>query len=163
VDVRDDEFDGYMAGLLGSIDAMIFGRVSYELLAQYWPAAEGSSRTIEREQARLMNSIPKIVVSRSQPDLDWGPAWRIGDDLAEEVPRLKQQPGKDLALFAGATAIAAFLEHDLVDEYRLAVFPLALGEGQRLFHAPRQRRALRLLDTTTFDQSGVVILRYQPA
>ncbi|MGH3309052.1 MAG: dihydrofolate reductase family protein [Streptomyces sp.] len=162
IDVGDDALDSHLADLLRGIDGMFFGRVAYEMLAQHWPGAEVSSRSIEAEQARLMNTIPKIVLSRSQPDLNWGPAWRIGDDLAEAVSRLKEEPGKDLALFAGATAISAFLERDLIDEYRLIVFPVVLGDGQPLFKAPQPRRSLRLVETTRFDESGVVILRYQP-
>lgn len=151
-----------MVDVLRSIDAMFLGRVAYELLAQHWPAAEDSNRKIEAEQARLMNTIPKIVVSRSQSDLSWGPARRVGDDLHAEVAEFKESSDKDLAMFAGASAISAFVGQGLVDEYRLAVFPVVLGDGQRLFKASQQHRSLRLLDSTTFAASGVVILRYQP-
>ena len=162
INVRDDEFDAHMVNVLRGIDAMFLGRVAYELLAQHWPAAEDSNRKIEAEQARLMNTIPKIVVSRSRPDLDWGPARRVGDDLHADVTELKETSDKDLALFAGASAISAFVGQGLVDEYRLAVFPVVLGNGQRLFETPQQYRSLKLLDSTTFAASGVVILRYQP-
>jgi dihydrofolate reductase len=109
--------------------ACFFGRVAYELLAQHWAAVEGSSRTIEAEQARLMNTIPNIVMSRPKAALKWGPARLLGDDLDEAVSTLRKQQGKNLVLFAGATS--AFIEQELVDEYRLAVFPLLWARVNR--------------------------------
>ena len=160
IDVADDELDTRLAELLAGIDGMFFGRVAYELLAQHWPAAENSSREIEAEQARRMNSLPKYVLSRSSLTTDWGPARRVGDDLPREVAQMKEQPGKDLALFAGATAISAFASHDLIDEYRIMVFPVLLDKGMPL--PPLGRRNLRLVESTKFPQSGVVLLRYLP-
>jgi len=160
IDVADDELDTRIAELLAGIDGMFFGRVAYELLAQHWPAAENSSREIEAEQARRMNSLPKYVLSRSSLTTDWGPARRVGDDLPREVAQMKEQPGKDLALFAGATAISAFASHDLIDEYRLMVFPVLLDKGMPL--PPLGCRNLRLVESKTFARSGVVLLRYLP-
>lgn len=166
----DAEFEEEMLALLGSVDAALFGRVSYELLAQYWPSAgdtalgeaPGGFTSVERqiEFARLMNSLPKIVFSRtSRTRLDWTPA-RLVSDIAGEMARLKEQPGKDLVLFAGAGIAAAFMNLDLVDEYRLMVHPIVLGQGIPLFRDVREERALALLDARTLP-SGVVLLRYR--
>ncbi|WP_166349509.1 dihydrofolate reductase family protein [Phytoactinopolyspora limicola] len=160
----DEEFNAHMVKVLSGIDAMIFGRRTYDMLTDYWPAAgrDSAATDTQREMARLMNTVPKIVVSHGAPDLTWGPATRIGDDVAAEVTRLKQESRHDLALFAGARTAASFLDLGLVDEYRLMTYPVLLGEGRRLFPSPRDRRDLRLVDTTTFVRSGVVILRYVP-
>lgn len=160
----DREFERHMAAVLGSIDAMIYGRVAYQELGTYWPSAGTApdSNEEERELARLMNAIPKFVVSRSDVSLDWGPAERMSPDLPEAVTRMKQEMTKDIALFAGATVASSFMNLDLVDEYRLMVFPVTLGSGQRLFGTGTPRRQFRLLDVTRFDHSGVVVLRSKP-
>lgn len=163
-DVDDREFERHMAAVLGSIDAMIYGRVSYQELGTYWPSAGTAPDSSEEERAlaRLMNTIPKLVVSRSDVSLDWGPAERMGPELAEAVPRVKREATKDIALFAGASVASSFMDLDLIDEYRVMVFPVTLGSGQRLFGGGTRRRQFRLLDVTRFDRSGVVILRSQP-
>jgi len=172
--LTDADFEDEMLGLLGSVDAMLFGRKSYQLLAEYWPsaAAPGSpeapggftSRERAIEFARLMNTIPKLVISSERGALDWGPAQRIGDDLAAEVRRLKNEPGRALVAFAGATAAQSLIRLDLVDEYRLMLHPILLGQGLPLFGArppegslPEQ--PLKLLGSRTFS-SGVVLVRY---
>ncbi|MCR8692372.1 dihydrofolate reductase family protein [Rhodococcus pyridinivorans] len=81
IDVADDDLDDHMADVLAGIDGIFFGRVAYELLAQHRPAAEHSTRAVEARQARLMNTLPKYVLSRSAPTTGWGPVRRIGDDL----------------------------------------------------------------------------------
>lgn len=164
-DFADDELLGYIADLLRGVDGFVYGRVAYELLADFWPRAgtapDSSAREIEL--AGLMNATPKIVVSRTMTDPAWTPASVIGGtDLAAEVSALKAQPGRDLALFAGATVMSTLAGLGLVDEYRLMVYPVALGEGQALFRAGEGRRDLELVDTRTF-RSGVVLLRYRPA
>ena len=161
IDVADDDLDEHMADVLAGIDGMFFGRVAYELLAQHWPAAEHSTRAVEARQARLMNTLPKYVLSRSAPRTDWGPVRRIGDDLPHEVAQLKAGTGNDLALFAGAGAIAAFAAHDLIDEYCLMIFPVLLEKGIPLPSLGSRR--LRPAESTVFDRSGVVLLRYLPA
>jgi len=172
--LTDADFEDEMLGLLGSVDAMLFGRKSYRLLADYWPSAAepgsldapGGFTSRERaiEFARLMNTIPKLVISSERGALDWGPAQRIGDDLAAEVRRLKNEPGRDLVAFAGATAAQSLIRLDLVDEYRLMLHPILLGQGLRLFGArppegPPPEQPLKLLDARTFS-SGVVLVRY---
>ncbi|WP_280256847.1 dihydrofolate reductase family protein [Nocardia wallacei] len=166
VDVVDPDLDNYLAELLDNVDAQIFGRTSYELLAQYWPDAERDPATPgDKMLAPKVNGLPKIVVSRREGDLAWTPATRIGDNLAEEVAALKKQPGRPLILFAGATTAREFMRLDLVDEFRLLVFPVLLGGGQPLFAEDDRRRHLRLIQTVPFAKSGVVLHRYrrQPA
>jgi dihydrofolate reductase len=168
--LTDEAFEAEMLGLLRSVDAMLFGRVSYELLAGYWPTAgtqssgeaPGGFTTKEREIefARLMNSIPKVVFSRTLGRAEWGPATLIRGNIAGEMAAMKKQPGRDLVLFAGANLASQFMNLDLVDEYRLLVHPIVLGTGIPLFKDVAAERALRLAEARTFP-SGVVVLRYE--
>ncbi|MFD0360947.1 dihydrofolate reductase family protein [Nocardia sp. GCM10030253] len=161
VGVDDPELDAYLAELLGSVGAQIFGRVSYELLAGYWPEAQRNPATPgDAVLAPLVNDLPKLVLtSEPEPRLPWQPARRIGADLAAEVAELKAAPGKPLVVFAGASTAQAFERLDAIDEYRLLVFPVCSGAGQRLFDGG-SRQDLRLVATETFPKSGVVLLRY---
>jgi dihydrofolate reductase len=158
----DEAFEEDSLRLLRSVDGMFFGRVSYELLATYWPSAgtRPSSNPRQIEFARLMNSIPKIVFSRTLTRADWGPAVLIRDDVAGEVRKLKEQPGKDLVLFAGAALGATFMKLDLIDDYRLAVLPIVLGAGISLFEGVAEERKLELTTAKTFP-SGIVVLEYR--
>jgi dihydrofolate reductase len=167
--VSDVDFEEEMLGLLRNVDGMFFGRLSYQLLAQYWPAAGSSAQqapggfsSMEREIefARLMNSIPKTVYSRTLRQADWGPVNVAKEVNAEEVAHLKRSPGKDLVLFAGAQLASSFAKLDLIDEYRLMIHPIVLGNGIALFQGLTQERKLELLRTRIFP-SGVVLLHYQ--
>ena len=167
--LTDDELEQEMLGVLRSVDLILLGRVSYELLAAYWPTAgtpaageaPGGFTSSEREIefARLMNTIPKVVFSRTLERADWGPVTIEREVDAEEIARLKQQPGKDLVLFAGAKIAAGFAELDLFDEYHLLVHPVVLGGGIPMFDGGTARRELKLRRTRTF-RSGVVVLQY---
>lgn len=161
--VVDPDLDSNLAELLDSADAQIFGRASYELLAQYWPDAErGPATPGDKMLAPKVNGLPKIVVSRQEPNLAWTPATRIGNNLASEVNALKDQPGRPLILFGGATTAREFMRLGLVDEYRLLVFPVLLGGGQPLFAGDQYSSELQLIQTISFAQSGVVLHRYRP-
>lgn len=167
--LTDDVFEREMLGLLRRVDGMLFGRVSYQLLAEYWPIAGTpasgeapggfTSKEREVEFTGLMNSIPKIVFSRTMSRAEWGPATLIKDDAAGEVARMKEQPGKDLVLFAGANLASTFIELDMVDEYRLYIHPIVLSNGISLFKDLSVERRLKLLHAKAFP-SGVVLLQY---
>jgi dihydrofolate reductase len=164
------DFEEHMLRLLRTVDGFIFGRVSYELLAQYWPTATSTTdtppgdgfSTPERrvEFARLMNTLPKIVVSNTLREPSWTPARVIGGDIAAEAARLKREPGRDLALFAGARLATTFLNLDLVDELHLMVHPVVLGGGPSLFGDVSRRLELELVEARRFE-CGVVLLRYR--
>jgi dihydrofolate reductase len=155
-DVVDDEVDELMAEQLRTIDAMIFGHTAYRLLGPYWQDGP-TERAIDREHTTLMNSVTKLVLSRGEPDLSWGPAKRIGADLAAETAELKAGEG-DVAVFAGAQAANALLPY--VDEVRLLVYPVLIGSGLPLFSG--QRQCLRLVETREYPASGAVQVRYRP-
>lgn len=167
--LADPEFESDMLALLGSVDGMLFGRVAYDELAQFWPSAGtddpgqapgGFTSDANRiEFARWMNSIPKLVVSRTRKQLHWGPGRVLEGELGPEVQKLKQQPGRDLVCFAGASVASTLIELDLFDEYRLYVHPLVLGQGLSLFQNVRSERPLELLQSKAY-ACGVVYVRY---
>ena len=135
-----------------SIDAMIFGRKAFELLADYWPnaaenpagAADPANPARHIEAARMMNEKQKIVFSKTLRKTEWNNSRIVGDDVAGEISRLKKEPGKDIALFAGASLAMTFMRLGLIDEYRLIVSPILLGAGTPLFHEGYDRSILNL-------------------
>lgn len=168
--VSDERFEDEMLSLLRSVEAMMFGRVSYQLLADFWPRAGTpgwpdapggfTSEARALEFARLMNSILKVVFSRTLSEAAWSPARLVRENVAEEVAQMKAQASKDLVLFAGADLASTFMHLDLVDEYRLMVHPIVLGNGIALFGKVEAERPLRLLGAEAFP-SGIVLLHYE--
>ena len=165
----DDEFEEYINGVLASIDAMIFGRKAFELLADYWPtaaenpagAADPTNPARHIEAARMMNEKQKIVFSKTLKKTEWNNSRIVGDDLAGEIARLTKEPGKHIALFAGAGIANAFMRLGLIDEYRLIVSPVLLGAGTPLFQGGYDRSILNLMEARTF-KSGAMLLSYRP-
>ncbi len=148
-------------------DALLLGRVTYEGFAAAWPNMmeqyEGPRRAELGEYADMMNGYPKYVVSTTlEEPLDWNNSTLIKGNVAEAVSNLKQQPGKDLLIFGSGDLLNALMQHDLIDEYRLMIFPVVVGSGKRLFRDGSDTTVLRLVDTKTFG-SGVVVLTYEPA
>ena len=138
-------------------DALLLGRVTYEGFAAAWPSA-----TDEEGFADRMNGLPKYVVSTTlEEPLEWNNSRLIEGDVAEEVSRLKQQPGHDILIYGSGELLHTLMQHDLIDEYRLMVYPVVLGSGKRLFR-DGINTTLRLVETRTFS-SGVVVLSYRPA
>ena len=133
--------------------------MTYEGFAAAWPHMTEQAG----EYADMMNGYPKYVVSRTlEEPLGWNNSTLIKGDVAEEVSRLKELPGKDILIFGSGKLVNTLMEHDLIDEYRLMVFPVVLGSGQRLFGEGIEETVLELVGTDTFD-TGVVVLSYRPA
>lgn len=151
--VWDDEMADYMMGLFQTVDTFLYGRVSYELMLQYWPSQTG-------EFADVMNKTPKIVFSRTLDDVKWN-SRLVKENVPEEIRKLKQQPGKDLVLFAGADLASTFIRNGLIDKYRLIVNPVVLGEGTPLFKDVQDQLNLRLTRSQSF-RCGNVLLCYEP-
>ena len=144
---------------LAASDALLLGRVTYEGFAAAWPHMTEEAG----EYADMMNGYPKYVVSETlEEPLDWNNSTLIKVNVAEEVSRLKQQPGKDILIFGSGDLVNTLMEHDLIDEYRIMVFPVVVGSGKRLFKEGIETTVLNLVETKTFG-SGVVVLSYQPA
>ncbi len=152
---------------LAESDALLLGRVTYEDFAAAWPTMmeqySGPRRTELGEYADMMNGYPKYVVSTTlEEPLEWNNSRLIKGNVAEEVSGLKQQPGKDILIFGSGDLVHTLMQYDLIDEYRLMVFPVVVGSGKRLLREGSDTTVLRLVETRTFS-SGVVVLSYQPA
>ncbi|MDQ3377200.1 MAG: dihydrofolate reductase family protein [Actinomycetota bacterium] len=155
---ESEDRDQYKFDELSAADALLLGRVTYEGFAAAWPGMAEQTG----EYGAWMNGYPKYVASTTlEEPLEWN-ASLIGDDIAEEISRLKEQDGKDILVFGSAALVDTLVEHDLVDEYRIMVFPVVVGSGKRLFGDGIDTKVLRLVETKTFD-SGVVVLTYRPA
>lgn len=141
---------------LNQIDTIIYGRKSYDLWGQYTPKTEDSDA--EKEIWKLVHSKEKYVFSRTQKKTD-NEAIFINDNIIEEVNKLKNKHGKDIWLYGGASLITTFINLGLVDEFRLSVHPVVLGNGKPLFNDIKQRLNLKLVNSRTFS-SGVVQLCY---
>ena len=156
----DDElhrdFNGWLAGAGGFLE----GRVTYELMAQFWPTADQDPTAPPAvvEFARIWRDMPKVVYSRTLDRADWN-ATVVHDVVPAEVLALKTQPGGNLVL-GGADLGAEFARHDLIDEYRLYVHPIVIGRGTPMLQPSDAKVALGLIETHTFG-NGVVMLRYE--
>ena len=153
---RGAEGDKFKLDEVMASDALLLGRVTYEGFAAAWPSRTG-------EFADKFNGMPKFVVSTTLEGAQWNNSTVIKGDVAEEVATLKQRPGGDILVNGSATLVRTLAEDGLVDEYRLMVFPVALGRGKRLFEDVSDSTALRLVDTKQVGSDGVLILIYQPA
>jgi dihydrofolate reductase len=158
----DEELHRHFNQHLAGMGAFLSGRVTHELMAAFWPTADADpeSTPMMVEFARIWRDMPKVVYSRTLPRADWNTTI-ARDVVPSEVRALKAQPGGDLAL-GGADLAAAFMEHDLVDEYRIYVHPVLIGRGKPLFGPSDRRATLHLVESRAFG-NGVVLLRYQPA
>ncbi len=155
----DTEFNEFAIEQTSAVDALLFGRVTYQLMANYWP----TPAAIEDDPvvASLMNRLPKIVFSRTLKKAEWNNTRLIRDHVAEEISKLKQQPGKDLALFGSANLMSTLMQLDLIDEHRIMVSPVILGSGNPLFKNTQDKLHLKLVRTRIF-VNGNVLLCYQP-
>jgi dihydrofolate reductase len=155
----DEELHGHFNAELASMSAFLDGRVTYELMAEYWPTADQdpANGPLIAEFARIWREMPKIVYSTTLELADSN-ATVVRDVVVEEVEALKAEPGGDLML-GGADLAAAFMRLDLIDEYRLYVHPVVLGGGKPFFPPSDVPVSLQLAETRTFG-SGVVLLRY---
>jgi dihydrofolate reductase len=150
-----------IAELVLASDAFLFGRVTYEMLAGYWPNVKNNDKG-EMEVANKLNSSPKYVVSSTLKQAEWTPATIIKNGVVKEIANLKQQPGRNILVFGSSTLVASLMDADLVDEYRLLVHPIIMGGGKRAFKDGMATTRLTLGETTTLS-SGVMSLCYQRA
>ena len=156
--IMDDDMD--FAGFLASIDTILYGRVSYDLWGNFQPQADAN----EAEKAiwKAVHSKKKYVFTNRPQEGEEKDEFVVGSNIiAEKVEQIKQQPGKDIWLYGGASLIKSFIELDLIDLYRISLHPTVLGAGKPLFENLEQRINLKLIDLRRF-KSGVVQLIYEP-
>ncbi|MER7009848.1 dihydrofolate reductase family protein [Saccharopolyspora sp. NPDC000359] len=154
----DQEFFDFCNQQNAHLDTLVFGRETYEHMAAHWPnTTEGDAHVIE-----FMNSVPKLAVSSTLERADWNNTTLVREAPAGTIAELKQRPGKEIALFGSVQLTASLLELGLVDELRVMVFPVLLGDGVSMLSTLSEQVELEHLRTTTF-RSGNVLLVYRPA
>ncbi|HLF19866.1 MAG TPA: dihydrofolate reductase family protein [Bacteroidota bacterium] len=161
--IADDELHEYYTELLRRVDTVVFGRITYELMASHWPsvAKNGSGTKAENEFAKAIDRVNKVVFSKTLKNVEWKNARISRADIQEEILTLKQQSGKDISL-GGLSIASSLTQLGLIDEYLFVVQPIVAGKGKRLFESTdiRERVRLKLVNSKTF-QSGVVALHYK--
>jgi dihydrofolate reductase len=155
----DEEFNEFATNQTSEVDALLFGRKTYEMMASYWPTE--SARRDDPIVAGQMNSLPKIVFSKTLDNVEWNNSRLVKDHIAEEITRLKSQPGKDLAIFGSSNLCVSLIQMGLIDEFRIMVNPVVLGRGNTLFGGLKDKLGLKLLKTRAF-RNGNVLLYYEP-
>lgn len=155
----DDEFNRFSIEQLDNANGLIFGRVTYQGMASYWPTPAANQD--DPEVARRMNSISKYVFSKTLSSADWDNTMLVKGDAAQELSSLKTRSDKDLFIFGSANLSATFTKHHLIDEYRLMVNPVILGKGGALFQANGDHLKFNLLNTKVF-KNGNVLHVYRP-
>ena len=154
-DYANDEFFTYASEQLFARDTLIMGRVTYEGFAEAWSAQAGSNDFADR-----MNSLPKYVASRTLKEpLKWN-ANLIKGDVAKEIAKLKEQPGQNILQYGSGELTRTLLQHGLIDEFRVLVYPVAVGSGLHVFENI-EKTSMKLLEAKPFS-TGVVALHYQP-
>jgi len=156
------EFFTYANKLMQDVSAILFGRVTYEMMRDYWTDAEGT-RDNDQVVVKQMNELPKYVFSHSLRHTPWG-KWdnaSVFADPAGSVAKLKAKSGKDMVIFGSGGLVSTLAEAGLIDEYRMVMNPVILGQGIPMFRGMQQRVPLKLVDSRVFD-GNVVMLTYHP-
>lgn len=156
----DEEFVEFAIEQLQTIDTILFGRRTYEMMASFWSSEEALKT--DPETAKLMSETPKVVFSRTLQEAKWHDTRLATRDVKDEVMELKRQPGKDIAVFGSSNLCLSLLDDNLLDELRIMINPIAIGEGRPLFAGIGHRLKLQLADTRKF-ASGNVLLTYRTA
>ena len=154
-----DEFLKYAEDMLEQVDTILFGRLTYEMMAAYWPTEH--VKTTDPVIAAKMNSLQKIVFSRTLDSVDWENSSLMNDNIENTMRKLKELPGKDMVILGSGTIVSAFTQMGLIDEYRILINPVILGDGKPHFTGIADRKQLELTDVKRFS-SGLVLLTYQP-
>ena len=152
---RGDEGDKFKLDETLSSEALLLGRVTYEGFAEAWPTRDG-------EFADKFNNMPKYVVSSTLDEPEWNNSTVLKGDVVEEVRKLKEEQDGEIVVHGSARLVQTLIEHDLVDELRLMVYPVVLGSGKRLFGETSDKKPLRLVESKVVGD-GVSILIYRPA
>jgi dihydrofolate reductase len=155
---RGPEGDQFKLDEVMKADALLLGRVTYQEFAKAWPSMTGAGAFADK-----MNSMPKLVVATELDNAEWSNTTVITGNVPEAVAELKQRAGGDILINGSALLVQSLMEHDLIDEYRLMVFPIVLGSGKRLFADGRKPTTLRLVQATPVGSDGVLVLTYEPA
>ncbi len=156
---KDAEWQAFVEGNAEAGGVLLFGRITYELMAGYWPTpAAMQNNPIVAEQ---MNDLPKIVFSRTLDHASWNNTRLVKADPAAEVRKMKKEPGMDMVVMGSGTIVSQLTRARLIDEYQIVVIPIVLGQGRTMFEGLKERLPLILIRTRTFG-NGNALLCYEP-
>ncbi len=153
----DNEFNDFAVEQLKDISILLFGWRTYELMSNWWPTDLGKQD--DPVTAELMNTLPKIAFSHQPRIVEWQNTRLIKENIVAEIRKLKEQPGKDIAIFGSSNLCVSFINSGLIDEFRIMINPVILGEGHTLFNGIHKKLALELKKIRRFD-SGNILLYY---
>jgi len=156
----DPEFNAFVAGNAKGGGLLLLGRITYELMASYWPTPFATKN--DPDVAERMNNLPKIVFSRTLDEASWNNTRLVKEGLAAEVRKMKNEAGPDMAILGSGSIVSQLARDRLVDEYQVVINPVVLGRGRTMFEGVKDRLALKLTGTRRFG-NGNVFLRYEPA
>jgi dihydrofolate reductase len=154
----NEEMEKTAIDLISTVDTLLFGRVTYELMASYWPSASAPAENpiiVEK-----MNNLPKIVFSKTLEKIEWKNTKQIKEINKEEILKIKEQPGRNMVIYGSGSLVSVFMNLGLIDEYYIFVNPVVLGRGKPLFKGLNNQENLKLIETKPFS-NGVVLLHYQ--
>ncbi|HEX9739173.1 MAG TPA: dihydrofolate reductase family protein, partial [Ignavibacteriaceae bacterium] len=158
ISIADKEFEEYSVTQINSIDTMLFGRITYQLMESYWSVA--TTATDDQRIIDAMNDSSKIVFSKTIDKAEWKNSRLVRENMIEEVSELKKRSGKDIVIYGSGSLVSALTQAEMIDNYRLYVVPVILGSGKPLFNQVNNRINLELNDTRKFN-SGLVLLHYK--
>jgi dihydrofolate reductase len=156
---KDAELDSFVADNARSENVLVFGRITYELMASYWPTPQASQN--DPVVAERMNTAQKVVFSRTLDRAPWSNTRLVKGDLAAEIRKMKES-GKDITILGSGSLVSQLAQEGLIDEYQILLCPVVLGKGRTMFDGLQERFALKLTKTRAFPK-GNVLLRYEPA
>jgi dihydrofolate reductase len=158
-DHQDAEWDAFVSGNASGGGMLVFGRITYELMASFWP----TSFAIESMPAVAegMNSLPKVVFSKTLNQASWNNTTLLKGDLAAEMRKMKQAPGEDMVILGSGSIVSQLAQEGLIDEYQIVVNPVILGKGRTMFDGVKEKLRLKLTKTRAFG-NGNVLLCYEP-
>jgi dihydrofolate reductase len=157
--IPDAEWDAFVAGNASGGGMLVFGRVTYELMAGFWPTPFAVEQM--PDVAKRMNNLPKVVFSRTLKEATWNNTRLKRGDIVDEMRKMKQKDGEDMVIFGGGSIVSQLAEEALIDEYQIVVDPVALGKGRTMFEGIKEKLPLKLKKTRTFG-NGNVLLCYEP-
>jgi dihydrofolate reductase len=155
---QDAEWNAFVAENAKSESVLLFGRITYELMAGYWPtplALQNAPAVAER-----LNNLPKVVFSRTLDKASWNNTTLIKDTIGKEVRKLKNEPGPNMVIMGSGSIVAQLAQDGLIDEYQIVISPLALGKGRTMFDGITEKLTLNLKEARTFG-NGNVFVRYE--
>lgn len=157
---QDSEFNTFVEENAIGGGTLVFGRITYELMASYWPAPMAAKN--DPVVAERMNNLPKMVFSRTLDKATWTNTKLVRGDLAAEIRKMKKEPGRDMAILGSGSIVSQLAQQGLIDEFQVVVNPIVLGNGETMFDGIQKALSLKLTRTRTFRSSGVVLLCYEP-